>query len=105
MALRSSRVGVRELRQNLSHYLERIARGETFEVTDRSVPVAHLTPLPAVRTRLGNLIATGRARPARGELVDLAPPKVTAPESPSRALAAMRSTLALSNDAEPSALS
>jgi prevent-host-death family protein len=89
MALRPPRVGVRELRQNLSHYLERIARGEAFEVTDRGVPVAHLTPLPAVRSRLGNLIATGRARPARGELLDLAPPKTATPESPSRALAAM----------------
>ena len=39
-------VGVRELRQNLSVYLARIARGETLEVTDRGRAVAILAPLP-----------------------------------------------------------
>lgn len=39
-------VGVRELRQNLSVYLRRIAQGETLRVTDHGHPVALLTPLP-----------------------------------------------------------
>ena len=38
-------VGVRELRQNLSVYLRRIAQGETLRVTDHGHPVALLTPL------------------------------------------------------------
>ena len=33
--LRPTRVGVRELRQNLSVYLERVIAGERLEVTDR----------------------------------------------------------------------
>jgi prevent-host-death family protein len=41
----SSKVGVRELRQNLSVYLRRVARGERFVVTDRREPVAELVPL------------------------------------------------------------
>jgi prevent-host-death family protein len=32
------RVGVRELRQNLSVYLRRVARGESLEVTERGRP-------------------------------------------------------------------
>lgn len=39
-------VGVRELRQNLSVYLRRIAQGETLRVTDHGHPVALLSPLP-----------------------------------------------------------
>ena len=39
------RIGVRELRQHASRYLERVSRGETLEVTDRGRPVARLVPL------------------------------------------------------------
>ena len=39
------RVGVRELRQHASRYLERVARGESLEVTDRGRPVARLVPI------------------------------------------------------------
>ena len=38
------RIGVRELRQNASKYLARVARGETIEVTDRGHAVARLIP-------------------------------------------------------------
>ncbi|HEY3238348.1 MAG TPA: type II toxin-antitoxin system prevent-host-death family antitoxin [Acidimicrobiia bacterium] len=41
------RIGVRELRQQASRYLARVATGETFEVTDRGRPVAHLVPVPS----------------------------------------------------------
>jgi prevent-host-death family protein len=54
-------VGVRELRQNLSVYLARIAKGETLEVTDRGVPVALLMPLPPASTLVQKLVASGRA--------------------------------------------
>ncbi len=36
-------VGVRELKQRLSEYLERVARGEVIRVTDRGRPKAILT--------------------------------------------------------------
>lgn len=39
-------VGVRELKQRLSHYLDRVARGETVRVTDRGRPKALLVPVP-----------------------------------------------------------
>jgi prevent-host-death family protein len=41
------KVGVRELKQNLSSYLRRVADGETLQVTDRGVPVAVLSPVSA----------------------------------------------------------
>lgn len=41
------KVGVRELKQNLSSYLRRVAEGETLQVTDRGVPVAVLSPVAA----------------------------------------------------------
>ena len=61
------RVGVRELRQNLSVYLRRIADGETLEVTERGNPVALLSPLPgALSGPVARLAAQGRlVRPAR----------------------------------------
>lgn len=39
------RIGVRELRQHASRYLERVAQGESLEVTDRGRPVARLVPI------------------------------------------------------------
>ena len=36
---------MRELRQQASRYLARVAAGESFEVTDRGRPVARLVPV------------------------------------------------------------
>lgn len=41
-------VGVRELKEHLSEYLDRAARGEVIRVTDRGRPRAILAPLPGV---------------------------------------------------------
>jgi prevent-host-death family protein len=68
------RVGVRELRQNLSVYLRRVAEGETLEVTDRGHLVAVLAPLPGRRTVLDRLVADGSAYPASEDLAALGPP-------------------------------
>jgi prevent-host-death family protein len=68
------KVGVRELRQNLSVYLRRVARGERLEVTDRGRPVAVLAPLPRTDSTVARLVAAGRARAAEGDLMDLGPP-------------------------------
>jgi prevent-host-death family protein len=75
-----ARVGVRELRQNLSVYLRRIEAGETIEVTEHGRPVARLAPLPPARMSvLDRLIAEGRAYPGKGgnlaewEPIDIGP--------------------------------
>jgi prevent-host-death family protein len=55
-------VGVRELKKNLSAWLERAARGEIIRVTDRGRPKALLVPLPG-KLRLAEGIAAGWVRP------------------------------------------
>lgn len=65
------RIGVRELRQNASEYLRRVEAGETIEVTQRGRPVARLVPLQ--RARKEQLIADGRLRPGRGDLLKRKP--------------------------------
>lgn len=64
-------VGVRELRQNLSIYLDRVVAGESLEVTDRGRVVAMLVPLRAQATLVDRLIASGRATPATRRLEDV----------------------------------
>jgi prevent-host-death family protein len=54
------RVGVRELRQNLSVWLRRVAAGETFEVTERGRPVAILAPIADQSEAIQRLAAQGR---------------------------------------------
>lgn len=56
-------VGVRELKQRLSEFLERAARGEVIRVTDRGQPKALLGPLPGVE-RLALGVEQGWVRPA-----------------------------------------
>lgn len=56
-----STVGVRELRQNLSVYLDRVKKGEALTVTEHGVAVAILRPLPRHADALGRLVAEGRA--------------------------------------------
>ena len=57
------RIGVRELRQNASQYLRRVAAGESFTVTDRGRPVAQLVP-PVTGAVLETMIARGELLPA-----------------------------------------
>lgn len=75
MAARSSTVGVRELRQNLSVYLDRVKAGEPLTVAERGQPVAMLVPLAPAASTVERLIASGRAtRPTR-TLAELGPPR------------------------------
>jgi prevent-host-death family protein len=64
------RVGVRELRQNLSVYLDRVKDGERLEVTEHGRPVALLVPLPPENDQIARLIAEGKMIPAKGSLRD-----------------------------------
>jgi prevent-host-death family protein len=69
------RVGVRELRQNLSKYLRRVERGERLEVTEHGRPVAVLGPLGQPESALARLAAAGRVTRPRRDLLELLPPK------------------------------
>lgn len=66
-------IGVRELRQNASRYLREVKRGETVEVTERGEPIARLVPIPEESTHK-RLVAEGRIRPGRGNLLDVIDP-------------------------------
>jgi prevent-host-death family protein len=60
-----ARIGVRELRQHASRYLEQVKAGEVIEVTERGKLVALLvSPTPAVAVR-DRLVASGRLVPAK----------------------------------------
>ena len=74
MCYMEAQVGVRELRQNLSVYLERIALGETLHVTDRGRAVAILAPLPKPVSVLERLQLEGRLTPAAGDLLTILRP-------------------------------
>jgi prevent-host-death family protein len=91
MRPRSRRVGVRELRQNLSVHLERVKQGTTLEVTERGHRVAVLAPAGAGASALERLIAAGRATAAGGDLLKLGPPLGARPSRrASRALSRLR---------------
>lgn len=64
-------VGVRELRQNLSRYLERVKEGETLTVTERGHEVARLVPSPeAVDPYYLKLAEKYGATIPKGDLLD-----------------------------------
>jgi prevent-host-death family protein len=80
----AERVGVRELRQNLSKWLRRVANGESFEVTNRGRPVAQLNPLPTGDDVIDRLVRAGRiANVGKGNLADLPPPRARREGEPS----------------------
>ena len=70
------RVGIRELRQNLSVYVKRVREeGRAYEVTERGEPVARLAPLEDRPTSLiEQMIADGRITPPSRRIDDLPPP-------------------------------
>jgi prevent-host-death family protein len=86
------RVGIRELRQNLSVYVRRVREdGRAYEVTERGEPVARLTPLegrPA--SRIEQMIADGAISPPTRSWEDLPPPAKLAGTSLSQTLEQMR---------------
>lgn len=72
---RPARVGVRELRQNLSVYLDRVKAGETLEVTERGEPVAELRPRSPERlSPWERMIADGLVTRATIRPRDIPPP-------------------------------
>lgn len=70
-----ARVGVRELRQNLSVYLDRVKKGETLEVTEHGRPVAQFAPRPTSPVSIiDQMIADGRITPATFDHRKIPPP-------------------------------
>ena len=67
MTVATSRVevGVRELKNHLSRYLERVRDGEEVIVTDRGHPVARLLAVDEPTDHLAQLVAMGVVRPPR----------------------------------------
>lgn len=61
------RIGIRELRQNASVYLDRVKDGESFEITERGVPIAVVSPVGSMSV-IDRMIAEGTIRPGRGDL-------------------------------------
>ncbi len=78
---KAERVGVRELRQNLSVYLKRVREdGRAYEVTERGEPVARLAPLedrPA--SAIEQMVADGRATAPTRRWEDLPSPMPSPP--------------------------
>jgi prevent-host-death family protein len=58
-------VGIRELKQRLSEYLDRAERGEVLRVTDRGRPKAVIGPVPG-RARIEDGIRAGWITPGTG---------------------------------------
>lgn len=67
----SVEVGIRELRQNLSVYLRRVAQGEHLIVTDRNRPVAQLGPPPAAQDEYERVCRELDVRRGRGSWWDV----------------------------------
>lgn len=55
--------GIRDLRDHLSRYLERVQAGEELTVTDRGRPVARLIPVDSAHP-FARLVAEGVIEPA-----------------------------------------
>ena len=82
-------IGVRELRQHASRYLEEVATGESIEITDRGHPVARLVPITGDPWK--DLISAGEVAKAAGpmNIDDLKP--AAYPHSASETLERLRS--------------
>lgn len=59
------KVGIRELRENLSSYLARVKGGDEVVVTERGHPVARLVAPESHDEHIARLIRQGTVTPAR----------------------------------------
>jgi prevent-host-death family protein len=64
-------VGIRELRQNLSRYIERVKAGESLTVTERGREVARLSPAGPKDSPLARLVAERGATMPTASLLEL----------------------------------
>lgn len=64
---------MRELRQNASALLDRVATGVTIQITNHGHPVAQLVPVGDQRQGRADLIASGELQPGRGDVLGVEP--------------------------------
>ena len=71
----SHSIGIRELRQHASVYVDLVEKGQTVDITNRGRLVARLVPARDVESPLERLIAAGIIQPAEdpGSLLDIEP--------------------------------
>jgi prevent-host-death family protein len=72
---RAERVGIRELRQHASRFVDLAASGRSVEVTRRGRVVAYLVPAGDATGPLADLVAAGVLAPAEdpGSVADVEP--------------------------------
>jgi prevent-host-death family protein len=68
---RSQSVGIRQLKEQASSLVRRVASGETISITDRGRPVAQIIPLHESKSFWDQMIESGRLVPARHDLVQI----------------------------------
>ena len=61
----SDRIGIRQLREDLSKIVRRVERGEVVEITDRGRAIVRMVPARDAAGPLADLIAAGKVIPAR----------------------------------------
>jgi prevent-host-death family protein len=74
-----TRIGIRELRQHASRYVERVRGGETIEITLRGLVVARLVPPEG--DGWSQLLRAGNVRRASASILDVEPAAVSASAS------------------------
>ncbi len=62
----STEVGIRDLRDHLSRWIDRVRRGDELVVTDHGKAVARIVPIDTPRP-LDRLIAAGKVTPASSD--------------------------------------
>jgi prevent-host-death family protein len=90
VATSRSEVGIRDLKNNLSKYIERVRSGEEVVVTDRGRPVARLSAVDSSTDRLAELIAAGVVRAPTRTTRHRRPPRIQAKGSVSDLVAEQR---------------
>jgi prevent-host-death family protein len=78
------RIGIRELRQHASLYVDLAEKGYTVDITNRGRLVAHLVPASEPESQLERLVAAGIIEPAGdpGDLLDIEPGPPVPPGQP-----------------------
>jgi prevent-host-death family protein len=64
-------VGIRELKDNASAVIRRVAAGETIKITDRGRAVARIVPLREDEGWWDSMVEEGRLIPARRDLIQV----------------------------------
>lgn len=68
-------VGIRELKAQLSHYVQQVKAGTTLVITERGKPVGQIVPIkPSLEAQMQELVQTGLVSWSGHKLATLTPP-------------------------------